>query len=377
LGLNRRSFLFFTGAAAISSTVLQSSQAAGLLTGTLEGKTPGQKSSAPVRLIIDADPGVDDAVSILMALKSREVQVEAVTVVAGNVESDFGTRNALTILEVAGRSDIPVSLGATRPLMRKQLTARPYHGTNGLGDVPLPAPKAKLVSGHASDHIISKVKSNPGQITILCIGPLTNVALALMKDPSIGPQIAELAFMGGTILSNGNVTPVSTFNIYADPEAARIVVNSGIPKIAMVGTDVTTKVKFSGADFDQLDKTGSPAAHLAAELGRFRLRRASQSNAANQAQPPTVGFNDLPTTAALIGRDLFTMEPMNVDIEVKGELTSGMTVANRRNSLVRISPEGDHLGITGSDPVTPNVNVCTGIDEQGVHRLFLDRVGAA
>jgi inosine-uridine nucleoside N-ribohydrolase len=327
------------------------------------------------RLIIDADPGVDDAVSILMALRSKEVSVEALTVVAGNVESEFGTRNALTILEVAGRSEIPVALGATRPLMRKAITARPYHGANGFGDVQMPEPKAKLVKDHASDLIISRVKASPGAISILCIGPLTNIAIALMKDPTIGGQIAELAFMGGTILSNGNVTPVSTFNIYADPEAAKIVVNSGIPKITMVGTDVTTKVQFSGADFDALDKTGSPSAHLAAELGRFRLRRAVQS-AGQGAPPPTVGFNDLPTTAAIISRDNFTMEPMNVDVETKGELTLGMTVANKRNYLVKIVPEGDHFGLSGGGPVQPNVDVCTGIDEQKVKRFFLDRVGA-
>lgn len=356
--LNRRSFLLTSSAAAVSLLLLKTSEAA---------------AAQPRRLIIDTDPGVDDTVSILMALKSKEVSVEALTVVAGNVEAEYGTRNALTILDVAGRSDIPVALGATRPLMRTAISARPYHGTNGFGNVVRPEPKQKLIDQHAADLIISRVKASPGAISILCIGPLTNVALALMKDPSIAKQVHELAFMGGTILSNGNVTPVATFNVYADPEAAKIVVNSGIPRILMVGTDVTTKVRFTAPDFDMLDKIGTPVSRLAAEMGRFRLGRSRPEN----GQPAATGFNDLATTAAIIDSRPFTMEKMKVDVETKGELTSGMTVANKRNIAVKIAQDGDHLGIVGNEPVEPNVDVATGIEEAKVKSFFLERVGAS
>lgn len=357
--LSRRNFLLTSSAAAVSLALLKTNLAAG-------------KPAAPRRLIIDTDPGVDDTVSILMALKSKEVSVEALTVVAGNVEAEYGTRNALTILDVAGRTDIPVALGATRPLMRTPLSARPYHGANGFGDVVRPEPKQKLIDQHAVDLIISRVKASPGAISILCIGPLTNVALALMKDPSIAKQIRELAFMGGTILSNGNVTPVATFNVYADPEAAKIVVNSGIPRIMMVGTDVTTKVRFTAADFAALDKIGTPVARLVSEMGRFRLGRAKPEN----GQVPATGFNDLPTTAAIIDPGPFVLEKMKVDVETKGELTSGMTVANKRNTVVKIAGDGDHLGIVGNEKVEPNVDVATGIDEAKVKSFFLERVGA-
>jgi inosine-uridine nucleoside N-ribohydrolase len=368
MAFNRRDFLFASGAALVSSSV---ASAFTPLSRFINRSSTNQ--AKPRRLIIDADPGVDDTVSILLALKSREVSVEALTVVAGNVEAHYGTRNALTIVEVAGRTDIPVALGAERPLMRTAISARPYHGANGFGNVVRPEPKNKLVNQHAMDLIISRVKASPGAISILSLGPLTNIALALMKDPSIAPQIAELAFMGGTVLSNGNVTPVATFNIYADPEAARIAVNSGIPKITMVGTDVTTKVKFTGSDFDTLDKVGTPVAKLVTEMGRFRLNRASTSDPQNR----TTGFNDLSTTVAMLDHSLFTIEPMKVDVETKGELTTGMTVANKRNIVVKIGPDGDHLGLIGNEPVKPNVDVATGIQEEKVRRFFLDRVGAS
>jgi purine nucleosidase len=367
---DRRDFLKVSGAGLLVPYLLP---VAGGAIGPLANVGASPRASAgPRPLIIDTDPGVDDAVSILLAFRSSEVSVDAITVVAGNVESEYGTRNALSLVEYANRLDIPVALGATRPLMRTQLTVRLAHGKNGFGDVVIPQTRANLVPQHAADLIIDRVKSKPNQYTILAIGPLTNLAMAFLKEPTIAPLVAEVCFMGGTILSNGNTTPVSTFNIFADPEAAKIVVNSGVPRISMVGTDVTTRVQFTAEDFERLESSGSSFGHLASQLGDFRIRRFPLA----PNTTPKVGFNDLATTVAVINPSLFTFEAMKVDIETKGELTTGMTVANRHNRIEKIEPEGDHLGITGTTPVQPNVQVCTDISADAVKRLFLQRLSS-
>ena len=377
MDFTRRSFLA-QGALALAWPALGRLHGAARPVGTLVEGGPlaflSAQTGRPKSLIIDTDPGVDDAVSILLAFKSKEVNVECLTVVGGNVEAEFGQRNARTLVELAGHPEVPVALGATRPLVRKMVTARPYHGANGFGNIQLPEPRVRLIDQHAMDFIISLVKARPNQISILAIGPLTNIALALLKDPSIAPQIAELVFMGGTINSNGNVTPVATFNVYADPEAARIVMNSGISRIGMVGTDVTTKVQFTAADFDKIDQAGTQVAHIAAELGRFRLNRVGRDATGRE---PTTGFNDLPATAYVIQSRHFTTERMKVDVETAGPLTLGQTVANRRNVVVKIGPEGDHFGIVGSEPVEPNVDVAVAIEEQQVKALFMERLSAS
>lgn len=330
------------------------------------------QSSQPKRLLIDTDPGVDDAVAIFLALKSSEVRVEALTVVAGNVETDLGSRNARAILEVARRADIPVAIGANKPLLRPLHNARYAHGNDGFGGVAVPEPKMSALREHAVDFIIERVKANPHELDIVAIGPLTNIALALLKDPSIAPLIRALTFMGGTILSNGNSTPVSTFNVWCDPEAAKIVFNSGIPHIAMVGTDVTTKVTFSVGDCEKLEASGTPEALLAAKFTRFRLSHFVDTYATHAE--PAVGFNDLGTMAYVVKPSLFTSEPMLVDVETKGELTSGMTVANRRKVQAKYDAKGE---LTGTEPIKPNVDVATGIQAQDVKKMFMDRIMAS
>lgn len=196
---DRRDFLKVSGAGLLAPYLLPISADGALDPSALPGEPP-RVASGPRPLIIDTDPGVDDAVSIMLAFRSSEVSVDLITVVAGNVESEFGTRNALSLVEYANRLDVPVALGASRPLMRTQLTVRLAHGKNGFGDVVIPQTRAKLVPEHAADLIIDRVKSKPNQYTILAIGPLTNVALALLKEPTIAPLIAEVCFMGGTIL---------------------------------------------------------------------------------------------------------------------------------------------------------------------------------
>src|SRR2546426_10720650 len=192
------------------------------------------------RIILDTDPGIDDALALFLALASPELQLEAITTVSGNVHVDLTTRNALTLLELAGRTDIPVARGCDRPLSRQPVFAEYVHGQNGLGGVELPEPQLQPVGQHAVDLIIERVMAAPREITLVPIGPLTNIALALRKEPRIAEHVREVVIMGGALRVPGNVTPEAEFNIYADPHAAHIVFHAGWP-IRLVSLDVTNK----------------------------------------------------------------------------------------------------------------------------------------
>ena len=201
---------------------------------------PPAPAGAPRRIILDTDPGVDDALAIFLALRSPELKVEAITPVSGNVPLALTLPNALRLVEIAGRTDVPVAAGAATPLLRRLVTATYVHGDNGLGGADFPEPKLKPVSENAAQLICRMVRESPGQITIVGIGPLTNVATALKSDSDLAPKIKEIVVMGGS-LSAGNITPSAEFNFYVDPEAAKIVFDSGVP-ITMVGLNVTEKV---------------------------------------------------------------------------------------------------------------------------------------
>jgi purine nucleosidase len=215
------------------------------------------------RIILDTDPGVDDALAILLALRSSELKVEALTPVAGNVPLDFTLPNALKLLELAGRTDVPVAAGASTPLVRSLVTAKAVHGNNGLGGVELPAPKIRPVSETASELIRRIVRTIPGEISIVAVGPLTNVATALRSDPSLAQMIRSIVVMGGS-LSRGNVTPAAEFNFYVDPEAARIVFDAGVP-LTMVGLDVTRKALARQEHLKILDAAKTPVCDFTAK----------------------------------------------------------------------------------------------------------------
>ena len=181
-------------------------------------------------IIIDTDPGQDDAVAILLALASPELQVLAITAVAGNVPLALTTRNARILLELAGRQDIPVYAGAIRPLVRPLVTAENVHGKTGLDGPDLPEPTMALAPGDAVDFIIRTLRERPaGTVTLCPLGPLTNIALALVRAPDIGPRIAEIVLMGDGCFEGGNITPSAEFNIFVDPHAAEVVFKSGVP----------------------------------------------------------------------------------------------------------------------------------------------------
>jgi len=226
-GISRRAFLG-SSAGAVISTALP------------DFAMTSMKAAAPQRIILDTDPGVDDAMAIFLALRSPELKVEAITAVSGNVPLSFTLPNALRLVEIAGRPDVPVAGGAATPLVRRLVTAHYVHGNNGLGGVEFPEPKLKAVAEPAAELIHRVVHENPGEITIVAVGPLTNVATALKSDPGLAAKIKGIVVMGGS-LSGGNITPAAEFNFYVDPEAARMVFDAGVP-LVMVGLDVTHKV---------------------------------------------------------------------------------------------------------------------------------------
>src|SRR6266567_7566970 len=234
-------------------------------------------ASAAKKIIFDTDPGSDDALALMLALNSPELDVRAITVVPGNVTAAMGLENALRMVSLANRCDIPVARGAQHPLFQKLITAEFWHGKNGLADIELPASKCKVDSRFGPDVIIQLVHASPHEITLLPVGPLTNIALAVEKDPSIVPLVKEVILMGGSI-SGGNVNAAAEANIYNDPEAAQIVFQAGWP-VTMVGLDVADKTLLSHPCLDQLGQTHGPvndfiqkvASYLVDQSAKFGL----------------------------------------------------------------------------------------------------------
>ena len=213
------------------------------------------------RIIIDTDPGQDDAIAILLAMGSPELEIAGLTTVAGNVPLALTTANALKLCELAGRTDIPVVQGSIRPLVRPLVTAEAVHGKTGMDGSGLPDPTSKPVPGHAVDWIVDTIMAAPeGTYTLCPLGPLTNIAAALVREPKIAPRIREIVFMGGGFFEGGNTTPAAEFNIYVDPHAAHVVLTSGI-KLTMVPLDVTHKALISRA----LARQGGGAGHAGGE----------------------------------------------------------------------------------------------------------------
>jgi len=203
------------------------------------------------RIIIDTDPGIDDAFTFLLALASPEIQLEALTTTQGNVTLEKATRNALSILELCNASQIPVAAGSMYPLVQPLRASADVHGTSGIGGAKLPTPKATPINQHAVDYLIERVLAEPSELGIFPIGPLTNIAMAIRKEPKFAKTVKELVIMGGAIKENGNVTPMAEFNIYVDPHAAHIVFHSGIP-ITLIPLDVTHKCLFKQEHVDRL-----------------------------------------------------------------------------------------------------------------------------
>jgi inosine-uridine nucleoside N-ribohydrolase len=312
--------------------------------------------SAPRRIIIDTDPGVDDALAIFLALKSPEVKVEAITPVAGNVPLDLTLPNALRLLEIAGRADIPVAAGASRPLKRRLVTAAYVHGNNGLGGVEFPAPRTKPVSETASQLIRRIVRQSPGEVSIVAIGPLTNLALALGEDPQLAAQIPSITIMGGS-LSGGNITPAAEFNSYVDPEAARVVYRSGA-RITMIGLDVTRRAALSEEQVRVLESARNPAGRAAGRIMRATLEQVRRTGM-NGGQ---LLAHDSMALASFIDPSLVKLQDVHIEIETQGELTAGETVGYRKKPIRHSAPLVDAPAPTDDVPFQPNARAAVEVE---------------
>jgi len=301
-----------------------------------------------------------------LALNAPELDVRAITVVPGNVTAAQGLENALRMVSLAKRCDIPVAAGAQHPLFQKLITAEFWHGKNGLANIELPASKCKVDARFGPDLIIEMVHAAPHEITLVPVGPLTNIALAVEKDPSIVPLVKEVILMGGSI-SGGNVNAAAEANINNDPEAAQIVFQAGWP-LTMVGLDVGDKTLFSQKYLDQLGKTKGPVNDFIHSVARFLIDLSAKfgSSGSPMYDPLAVGVT--------IDANLVKAPLMHVDVETHGEFTRGETVANRRNEIERNVLHGDRYVIEGLDEVKPNAKVCTEVDADRFLQMFVARI---
>jgi purine nucleosidase len=278
----------------------------------------------PRRIIIDTDPGQDDAVAILTALASpAELTVEAIVTVAGNVPLSRTSLNALKIVELAGRADVPVYAGAAKPLNRPGVTAEHVHGPSGLNGPDLPEPAVVLQTENGVDYLVRAFRAaEPGAITLCTLGPLTNVALALRQAPDIAPRIKEIVMMAGAYFEGGNITPTAEFNVYVDPEALAEVMAADIP-VVMMPLDVTHKALMTPERLGRIRAVGNRAATAVWEMltfsERFDLRKYGW---------PGAPLHDPCVIAYLLKPELFGGRHVNVAVEVAGEFTTGMTVAD-------------------------------------------------
>jgi inosine-uridine nucleoside N-ribohydrolase len=327
---------------------------------------PAFSQASPQRVIIDTDPGTDDAMAILLALNSPELKVEAFTVVPGNVDGRQGLENALKIVSLARRCDVPVAAGAQHPLNQKLITAQYWHGKNGLADVELPASQCKADPRFGPDLIIQLVHQYPHQITLIPVGPLTNIALAVSKDPSIVPLVNHVVIMGGSI-SGGNVDGAAEANIYGDPEAAQIVFNAGW-MVTMVGSDVGERTLITRKELEQLRSTHGPENDFISQIVAFYVARSEKSGWSGAA------MYDPLAVAIAMDPTLGTLKEMHVDVETKGEFTRGETVANRTGYNENNVLHGDHYEIEALIPLQPNARVCLAADRDRFLQLFLSRI---
>ena len=279
---------------------------------------------SPQKIIIDTDPGQDDAVAILLALASPdEIDVLGIATVAGNVPLNLTSKNARIICELAGKTDIPVYSGCDAPLARPLITAEHVHGKTGLDGPTLPDPEMPLTEGHSVDFIIDTFRSHDaGTVTLCTLGPLTNVATALQRAPDIAEKIQRIVMMGGAYFEVGNITPTAEFNIYVDPEAAKVVFASGIP-ITVLPLDVTHKALVTKERNDAFRALGTPVGIAVAEMTDFFERFDKEKYGSNGAP-----LHDPCVIAWLLKPDIFSGREINVEIETGSALTLGMTVAD-------------------------------------------------
>ncbi|MBO9629131.1 MAG: nucleoside hydrolase [Shinella sp.] len=310
--------------------------------------------SEPRKIIIDTDPGQDDAAAIMLALGSPELQILGITTVAGNVPLSRTSTNARIILEFCARTDVKVFAGADKPIARPLITAEHVHGKTGLDGPELHEPQMPLQVQHAVDFIIETLRNEPeGSVTLCTLGPLTNIATALQKAPDVAGRVRELVMMGGGFFEGGNITPAAEFNIYVDPEAAAIVFQSGIP-IVMMPLDVTHKVLTLKSRVAKLREIANRPATALVEMLEF-FERFDVEKYGSDGGP----LHDPTVIAYLLKPELFAGRDCNVEIETASPLTVGMTVI-------------DWWQVTGRKH---NARVMKDVDADGFFALLTERVG--
>ena len=310
----------------------------------------------PKRVIIDTDPGIDDAAAIFMALASPELQIEAFTTTFGNASTDQCTINTLRLLEATGRTDIPVYKGVGKMLNYETPAYAPHvHGNDGLGNTNLPMPTTPIQSRAAVPEIIERVMASPGEITLMVIGRQTNLALAISLEPRVATAIKEVVVMGGALREPGNVNMVATANIWGDPEAADLVYQSGA-NIVQVGLDVCNQVEISAEQQQSFWDTGTPAAKILEDATKFINQAYKDAN--RLYNPGGVQYTDVSAMAYAIDPTLFECRDLYVRVETQGLFTRGQTVADLRKR-----PQFE-----------PNIKVAMGVDARRVTDLWANRV---
>ncbi|MBC8160245.1 MAG: nucleoside hydrolase [Roseiflexaceae bacterium] len=331
----------------------------------------------PRRIILDTDPGIDDALAILLALASPEVELAGITVTGGNCTLDDGVRNALGVVALTPAPATPVHAGVALPLLRPPFTAPETHGDSGLGYARLdPAPQPPAAE-HAVDMIIREILAHPGEITLVAVAPLTNLALAVRKQPRIAELVGEVIIMGGAVSVDGNTTHQAEFNFFVDPHAAQIVLSSGMP-ITLVPWDITSKVLLTGAQVAQLRLIDSPITRFVAEATRFYI----------EFHELCFGFsgcslNDPVALALAFAPELARTVPMHIAVEHASELTAGRTVVGYAGSTALPPSAHDMLGWdTGRWPhgwsrvhrPAANAQVVVEFDSERFVAIFLERI---
>jgi len=304
------------------------------------------------RIILDTDPGIDDSLAILLVLASPEITLEGLSVVHGNSSTEQGTINALSVLELAKTSHIPVYRGCDLPLVQPSLLAPETHGDQGIGYAKLSAPLGRPQLQKGCDFLIEKIMSSPGEITLAAIGPLTNIALAIRQEPRIVENVKEVFIMGGALRHEGNTTPLAEFNTYVDPHAAHIVFHSGMP-ITLTPLDVTYQCIFTKQDVEQLLKIDSPITKFIADATRFYMEFHDEYQKIDGC-----AINDPMTLALTFMPELCDYQELYVDVDLSGGVSMGKTFA-------------DFYHLTQKPA---NMKVALGIRPRDFMELFLERM---
>lgn len=304
------------------------------------------------RILIDTDPGIDDSLAILLALASPELSLEGLSVVHGNCSLQQATTNALSILGLAHASHIPVAMGCELPLVQPSLLAPETHGNTGLGYAKLPEPQNQPIGQHGSDFLIEKIMSNPGEITLVAIGPLTNVALAIRQEPRIVSALKEIIIMGGAIRHEGNTTALAEFNAYVDPHAAHIVFHAGIPT-TLVPLDVTYQCILTAQDVERLQKIDSPITQFVKDTTKFYMEFHDEYQGVEGCV-----INDPLALALTFAPQLCDYQELPVDIDIAGGVSMAKTLADFYNYTKKPA----------------NMRVALGVRPRDFIELFLERM---